>query len=48
MTKKVNHILEVYDHIHTKDEDSTTTCLNRKAYKRKAPKWLPFEKCKSE
>ena len=43
-----HHILEVYDHIHTKDEVSMTTYINRKAYKRKVPKWLLFENYKSE
>ena len=44
MTKKSNHhILEIYDHIHTQDEVSMFTYLYRRAYKRKVPKWLPFE-----
>ena len=44
MTKKVITIYqEIYDHIHTKDEVSKTTYLDRRAYKRKVPKWPPFE-----
>ena len=42
MSKKIITI-EVHDHIHTTDEVSMTTYLNRRAHKRKVPKWLPFE-----
>ena len=49
MTKKSNHyILEVYDHTHTKDEVSMNIYMDRRAYKRKVPKWLPFDNYKLE
>ena len=38
-----HHILEVYDHIHAKDEVSMSTYLDKRANERKIPKWLPFE-----
>ena len=44
MTKKCNqHILKVYDHIHTNDEVSMNIYMDRRAYKSKVPKWLPFD-----
>ena len=39
---------EVYVHIHTIDQVSMTTHMDRKAYQRKEPKLLPFENYKSE
>ena len=36
-------MLEVYDHIHAKDEVCMSTYLDRRAYERKVPKWLPFK-----
>ena len=50
MTERVITICQRYipRYIHTKDEVSMTTYIDRKAHKRKVPKWLPFEKYKSE
>ena len=49
ITKKHNdHILEAHVHIHVKDEFSMTTYVNRRAYKRKVPKWQLFENFKSD
>ena len=49
MTKKVITIYKgVYDHIHAIDEVSMSTYLDRRAHKRKVPKWLPFENSKSD
>ena len=31
-------------HIHVKDEVSMPTHMDRRAYKKKLPKWLPFKK----
>ena len=42
------HILEVYVHIHVKDEVSMLTHMDRRAYKRKLPNWLPFKNYMSE
>ena len=40
MTKKSNHyIFKVYVHIHIKDEVSMNIYMDRRAYKRKVPKW---------
>ena len=36
-------IYETYVHIHVKDEVSVTNYMDRRAYKRKVPKWLSFE-----
>ena len=41
-------MLEAYVHIHVKDEVSMTTYMDRRAYKRKLPKCLPFKNYKSE
>ena len=41
--KSNHHILDVYDHIHAKDEVSMSVYLDRRTYERKVPKWLPFE-----
>ena len=38
-----DNILEAYLHIHVKDEVSMTTHMDRRACKRKVPKWLQFE-----
>ena len=43
MAKKSNHKLEVYVHIHTKDEVSMNIYKDKRAHKRKIPKWLPFD-----
>ena len=40
MTKSNYHILELYIHIHTKNEVSMNIYMDRRAYKRKVPKWL--------
>ena len=49
MTIKSNeHILEAYVHIHVKDQISIPTHMNRRAYKKKLPKWLPIKNYKSE
>ena len=46
--KSNDHILDAYMHIHVKDVVSMTTYVDRRAYKRKVPKWLPFENWKSD
>ena len=46
--ESIEHILDVYVHIHVKDEVSMPTHMDRRAYKRKLPKWLPFKNYKSE
>ena len=49
MSKKSNHhILEVYVHIRTIDEVSMNIYMDRRAYKRKVLKWLPFDNYKLE
>ena len=46
--KSNHHILEAYVHIHVKDEVFVTSCMDRRVYERKVPKWLPFENFMSE
>ena len=46
--KSNEHILEVYVHIPVKDEVSMPTHMDRRAYERKLPNWLPYKNYKSE
>ena len=47
MTKN-DHTLKACVYIHAKDIVSVNIYMDRRAYKKKVPKWLPFDKYRLE